>query len=103
MKVLVLNSGSSSVKFQFIRMDGRRLSGQGHRREDRVERRHHHLPARGQEQDPRDPRGHNHEVAIEIVLSLLRHPQHGVIRDKAEIAGIGHRVVHGGEDSPARC
>lgn len=39
----------------------------------------------------------NHEVAIEIVLSLLLHPQHGVIKDKDEIDSIGHRVVHGGE------
>lgn len=40
----------------------------------------------------------NHTKAVEMVLTLLLHPQHGVIRDKAEIDGIGHRVVHGGEE-----
>lgn len=40
----------------------------------------------------------NHETAIELVLSLLLHPQHGVIKEKGEIDGIGHRVVHGGEE-----
>jgi acetate kinase len=40
----------------------------------------------------------NHEIAIELVLAMLLHPQHGVIKDKKEIDGIGHRVVHGGEE-----
>ena len=40
----------------------------------------------------------NHEIAVNIVLSMLLHPQHGVIKDKNEIEGVGHRVVHGGEE-----
>jgi len=39
----------------------------------------------------------NHDVAIELVLSMLRHPQHGVIKSLDEIESVGHRVVHGGE------
>ena len=98
MKVLVLNSGSSSVKFQFIRMDDEGLLAKG-------------IVEKIGSSDAivtYQPEGHNkireirevlnHAVAIEMVLNLLLHPQHGVIRHKSEIDGIGHRIVHGGED-----
>ena len=98
MKVLVLNSGSSSVKFQFIRMDDEGLLAKG-------------IVEKIGSSDAivtYQPEGHNrireirevlnHGVAIEMVLNLLLHPQHGVIRHKSEIDGIGHRIVHGGED-----
>jgi len=98
MNILVLNSGSSSVKYQFISMAGERVLAKGivekigssdaiisYQPEDKNKIR-----------EIREVL--NHTTAIEMVLQLLLHPQHGVIRDKAEIAGIGHRVVHGGED-----
>jgi acetate kinase len=98
MNVLVLNSGSSSVKFQFMSMENERLLAKG-------------IVEKIGSSDAivtYQPEGHNkhreirevlnHSVAIEIVLNLLLSPQHGVIRDKSEISGIGHRVVHGGED-----
>ena len=39
----------------------------------------------------------DHKVAIEYILSILLSKNHGVIKDKSEIAAVGHRVVHGGE------
>jgi len=98
MKVLVLNSGSSSVKFQFVRMEDESLLAKGIVEKigssDAIIQ---YQPAgKNKIREIREVR--NHEMAIEMVLSLLRHPQHGVIRDQSEIAGIGHRVVHGGED-----
>ena len=98
MKVLVLNSGSSSVKFQFMRMEDEGLLAKGivekigssdaivtYQPEGRTRIREiREVP--------------NHSVAIEMVLNLLLSPQHGVISEKSEIGGIGHRVVHGGED-----
>ena len=98
MKVLVLNSGSSSVKFQFIRMDDEGLLAKGIVEKigssDAIVT---YQPAeKNRIREIREVL--NHGVAIEIVLALLLHPQHGVIRDKGEIDGIGHRVVHGGED-----
>ncbi len=98
MKVLVLNSGSSSVKFQFIRMEDEDLLAKGIVEKigssDAIVT---YQPAgRNRIREIREVL--NHGAAIEIVLSLLIHPQHGVIRDKSEIDGLGHRVVHGGED-----
>jgi len=98
MNILVLNSGSSSIKFQFMRMEDEGLLAKGivekigssdaivtYRPEGRTRIR-----------EIREVL--NHSVAIEMVLNLLLSPQHGVIRRKNEIDGIGHRVVHGGED-----
>jgi acetate kinase len=98
MKVLVLNSGSSSVKFQFVRMTDEMVLAKGIVEKigssDAIIQ--YQPEGKNKIREIREVR--NHEMAIEMVLSLLRHPQHGVIRDQAEIAGIGHRVVHGGED-----
>ncbi|MFH1941708.1 MAG: acetate kinase [bacterium] len=97
MKILVLNSGSSSVKFQLIDAATEVVAGKGV-----VER-----IGSSDAISTYEPKGRNkireireilnHETAIELVLSLLLHPQHGVIKEKNEIDGIGHRVVHGGE------
>jgi acetate kinase len=98
MKVLVLNSGSSSVKFQFIRMEDEGLLAKGIVEKigssDAIVT--YQPEGRNRIREIREVL--NHSVAIEMVLVLLLHPQHGVIRDKSEIDGIGHRVVHGGED-----
>lgn len=98
MKILVLNSGSSSVKFQLIDMTDEEVLAKG--LVEKIGSSDTIITYR--------PKGKNtlreirevvnHEVAIEIVLSLLLHPQHGVIEKKDEIYGIGHRVVHGGEE-----
>jgi len=97
MKILVLNSGSSSVKFQLIDMIDENVLALGVVEKigssDAII---NYKP--GKKNKLREIREIlNHEVAIEIVLSMLLHPQHGVIKNKEEIDGIGHRVVHGGE------
>ncbi|NTV79978.1 MAG: acetate kinase [Candidatus Aminicenantes bacterium] len=98
MNVLVLNSGSSSVKFQFMRMEDERLLAKGIVEKigssDAIVT--YQPEGRNKLREIREVL--NHSVAIELVLNLLLSPQHGVIRDKSEISGIGHRVVHGGED-----
>jgi acetate kinase len=97
MKILVLNCGSSSVKFQLIKMKNEIVLAKGIVEKigssDAVI-----------DYEPKDKNRIreireilNHETAIEILLSMLLHPQHGVIKNKNEINGIGHRVVHGGE------
>ena len=98
MKILVLNCGSSSVKFQLFHMDTEEVAGKG-----LVERIGSsdaiisYQPA-GKDKIREIREILNHDVALEMVLSLLLHPQHGVIQDKGEIDGIGHRIVHGGEE-----
>jgi len=98
MKVLVLNSGSSSVKFQFMRMEDESLLAKGIVEKigssDAIVT--YQPEGRNRIREIREVL--NHSVAIELVLNLLLSPQHGVIRQKSEIDGIGHRVVHGGED-----
>ncbi len=98
MKILVLNCGSSSVKFQFLDMDGEEVVARG-----QVEKigstgallRY----VRGEESEIREvAEVPNHDAAIGLVLSTLMHPRDGVISSREEIDGIGHRVVHGGED-----
>jgi len=98
MKVLVLNSGSSSVKFQFMRMEDEGLLAKGIVEKigssDAIVT--YQPEGRTRIREIREVL--NHSVAIELVLNLLLSPQHGVIREKSEIDGIGHRIVHGGED-----
>ena len=98
MKILVLNSGSSSVKFQLIDMTSEHVTAKGMVEKigssDAVST--YRPEGRRMIREIREVQ--NHEVALEIVLSLLLHPQHGVIENREEIDGIGHRVVHGGED-----
>ncbi len=98
MNILVLNSGSSSVKFQLFDMTDEKVLAKG--QVEKIGSSDAIITYRPREKNKlREIREvPNHEVAIEIVLSLLLHPQHGVIREKDEIDGIGHRVVHGGEE-----
>jgi acetate kinase len=98
MKTLVLNCGSSSVKFQFIDMDGEHVLARG-----LVEKigstgaMLRYTP--GDEKEIREVvEVRNHEAAINLVLSTLMHPRDGVISSVDEIDGVGHRVVHGGEE-----
>jgi len=97
MNILVLNCGSSSVKYQFIVPEAKRSLANGevsriglseailrHRRYDGDE-----VQLTGEILD--------HVMAIEYVLSILLSPRHGVITSKEEIDAVGHRVVHGGE------
>jgi acetate kinase len=98
MKVLVLNSGSSSVKVQFMRTEDESVLAKGIVEKigssDAIVT--YQPEGRNKIREIREIL--NHSVAIELVLNLLLSPQHGVIRQKSEIDGIGHRVVHGGED-----
>ncbi len=98
MKILVLNCGSSSVKFQLINMTDEKVVAKGVVEKigssDAIIT---YKPAdKNKLREIQEVL--NHDTALEIVLSLLLHPQHGVIKEKDEIDGIGHRVVHGGED-----
>lgn len=105
MKVLVLNSGSSSVKYQFLEMDGEQVLASGIvERIGNDDAAHTHRIAPGAA--PGRPEGAkiqeivpvlDHIAAIRRVLAALTHPEYGVIQDLREVAAVGHRVVHGGE------
>ncbi len=105
MKILVLNSGSSSVKFQVIETDLERMKE--HRDEMLAKglvekiglstsRLVLEVPGRERYQDYREIL--EHRAAIEWALRLLADPDHGVLERIDEIEAVGHRVVHGGEE-----
>ncbi len=98
MKILVLNCGSSSVKYQLIEMDGEEVICKGIVErigsDDAIVR---YSPAGRPEK--REVRAvADHTEAINAVLAMLLDPEIGVIGDKSEIAAVGHRTVHGGEE-----
>lgn len=97
MRVLVLNCGSSSIKYQFIDTTTKIALAKG-----MVERIGMssavltHTP-HGKEKIRIVGEILDHTIAIEYVVAVLLSPNHGVIKDKKEIDAVGHRVVHGGE------
>lgn len=97
MKVLVLNCGSSSIKYQFFDTEKKDVLAKG-----MVERIGMssavltHTPL-GKEKIKIVGEILDHSIAIEYVIAVLLSPNHGVIKDKNEIDAVGHRVVHGGE------
>ncbi|MBN2367074.1 MAG: acetate kinase [Calditrichaeota bacterium] len=97
MKVLVLNAGSSSVKYQLIIPEERKVLAKG--LVERIGLSGAMLSHETFDKSPVKMTGEilDHRVAIEYVLSILLSPRHGVLKDKNEIDAVGHRVVHGGE------
>ncbi|MBN1935444.1 MAG: acetate kinase [Anaerolineae bacterium] len=97
MKILVLNCGSSSVKYQLIEMEDEHLICKGIveriGEQDAIIR---YRPVGRDEKRTVRPVA-DHTEAIDDFLSDLLDPEIGVLKDKHEIAAVGHRVVHGGE------
>ncbi len=103
MKALVINSGSSSLKYKLIDMAGERVLAEGlieriGQEESRV-RQVHYPPGRQAPRRSLDRRPlADHDRAMALIIEFLVSRPQGVIADPAEIGVIGHRVVHGGED-----
>ncbi len=96
MKILVVNCGSSSLKYQLIDMENETLLAKGNfERIGEQEAFVTHKVA-GEKYVTKSP-VMNHEEAIKIVLEQLVHKDYGVIKDLSEISAVGHRLVHGGE------
>ena len=97
MKILVLNSGSSSVKYKFFDAVENVCQAEG-----QVERIGlggsllHHRRMDG-DRIRIGVEASDHALAIETVIATLLSRNHGVIADKTEIGAVGHRVAHGGE------
>ena len=96
MKILVLNSGSSSLKYQVIDMDTEEMLVKGNY--ERIGQGNSFLTHKvnGEKHKFEHP-AKDHEQAIKFVLTRLVNPHYGVLENLEELAGIGHRVVHGGE------
>jgi acetate kinase len=96
MKVLVVNCGSSSIKYQLFDMPGQkvlskgiveRIGEPGAVLQHQYEHKSHRLEGEIR----------NHEEGIALILETLLSPENGVLKDISEIKAVGHRVVHGGE------
>ena len=96
MKVLVVNCGSSSLKYQLIDSETEQALAVGLCERIGIDGRLKHTPAGGDKVVLENALP-NHEVAIKNVLAALTNPTYGVIKDLSEIGAVGHRVVHGGE------
>lgn len=96
MKVLVINCGSSSLKYQLIDSETEQALAVGLCERIGIDGRLNHTPAGGDKVVIESDMP-NHEVAIKMVLDALVDTSHGVIKDLKEIDAIGHRLVHGGE------
>jgi len=96
MRVLVVNCGSSSLKYQLIDSETEQALAVGLCERIGIDGRLKHTPAGGEKVVLEDALP-NHEVAIKNVLAALTNPEYGVIKDLSEIGAVGHRVVHGGE------
>ena len=97
MKILVINAGSSSLKYQLIDTETEAVLAKGLCERIGIENsKLNHTPNGGDkiviEKDMKD-----HSDAIAMVLEALTDKEHGVIADMSEISAVGHRVVHGGE------
>ncbi|MDE6357618.1 MAG: acetate kinase [Eubacteriales bacterium] len=94
MKVLVLNCGSSSLKYQLIDMSNENVLASGLCERIGIDGR---LKHKGKEVYEVEATMNNHTDAIKMVIDALLDSKHGVISDIKEINAVGHRVVHGGE------
>ena len=96
MKILVLNCGSSSLKYQLINMETEEVLASGKYERIGEEEAFNTHKVNGQKIEVKKS-AYNHKEAIEFVLEQFTNPEYKVIDSLEEIDAIGHRVVHGGE------
>lgn len=97
MNILVINCGSSSLKFQLIDSDSEKVLAKGISERIGIDGRLVYTPAGGTK-ETHDKAMPTHTEAIRYVLEALTNEETGVIKSLSEIGAVGHRVVHGGEN-----
>lgn len=97
MKILVLNCGSSSLKYQLIEMDGEKVMAKGLVERIGIEGSRIKHTKTGMDAVTREAPFPTHTAAIKYVLDILVDPEYGVLKDLDELYATGHRIVHGGE------
>ena len=103
MKILVINAGSSSLKYQLMDPTSGEVFAKGLCERIYIDGKlTHKVPATGLKVE-RDIPMPTHSEAIEAVLSILVDPEYGVLKSTDEIDAIGHRVLHGGDKFVESC
>lgn len=96
MKILVINCGSSSLKYQLIDMENEGVLAKGLCERIGIDGSKLTHKADGKGEMVVEKEMPNHTVAIKLVMDALVNPQYGVIKDTSEISAVGHRVLHAG-------
>ena len=97
MKILVINAGSSSLKYQLFDMSNERVLAKGMCDRIGIEGGNFKQKVEGREDYKIDIAMKDHSEAIQLVIDTLVSKEQGVIESVAEINAVGHRVLHGGE------
>lgn len=97
MKILVINAGSSSIKYQLIDMETETLLAKGQADRIGIEGGNFKQKVEGRPDYKIDIQMANHAEAVKLVLDTLTSKENGVIKSLSEISAVGHRVLHGGE------
>ena len=96
MKILVLNCGSSSLKYQLIDMKDKKLLAKGNF--ERIGEKEAFLTHKvGENKTIINTPVFTHDEALKVIINQLLNPEYNTISSLAEIDGVGHRIVHGGE------
>ncbi len=97
MKVLVINAGSSSIKYQLFEMPAEKVLAKGllEKIGEETSQLNHFSDSKEHKIQTKVA---NHTAGMKLILDTLVGPQTGVIEDISEITAVGHRVVHGGEE-----
>ena len=98
MKILVINCGSSSLKYQLIDMNGEQVLAKGLVERIGIEGAQVKHETTGKEKVVIKEPMEDHKRALELVLAAIVDKNYGAIDSMDEISAVGHRVVHGGED-----
>ena len=97
MNVLVINCGSSSLKYQLINSDTEEVMAKGLCERIGIDGGMHTYQPKGGIKIKENIDMPEHKTAVSIVLCALTDPEKGVIKDLSQIDAVGHRIVHGGE------
>jgi len=97
MNILVINCGSSSLKYQLIDMDNEKVLAKGLAERIGIEGSRIKHRTTGKDEVVIEKPMSNHKVVLKLVLNALVDPSYGAIKSMDEIGAVGHRVVHGGE------
>ena len=103
MKILVINAGSSSLKYQLIDMENESLLAKGLCERIGIDGRLQHKPQNGKPVFEAEMNFPTHQEAIEAVLEKLVSKEYGVVESMSEIGAVGHRVLHGGNEFTKSC
>ena len=101
MNILIINAGSSSLKYQLMNPETGEVSAKGLCERIGIDGRLNHKV--GEEKVVKDIPMPTHSEAIAATLEILQDPQYGVIKSVDEIDAVGHRVLHGGMEFFASC